>query len=203
MTIAATRVEIPGKPHWWVFWLAAGGVAALCALIALATPEPVEATRHVIRFTAQTSLLLFSTAFAASALARLWPGAVTRFLRRHRRQFGLAFAVSHGLHAIALVTLARLAPSLFASLTDTPMYVFGGLAYLFIIAMAATSFDRSAAWLGPKRWQLLHLVGGWYIWLTFLTSEGKRAIHDPGYLPYIAVIFAVLALRLVTRRRAA
>ena len=26
-----------------------------------------------------------------------------------------------------------------------------GLAYLFIAAMTATSFDRSAAWLGPRR----------------------------------------------------
>lgn len=202
MAVAATNVERSGKSGWWVFWLASGIVAALAALIALATPEPVEAVRHVIRFTAQSSLLLFSTAFAASALARQLPSSATRFLQRHRRQFGLAFAVSHGLHAAALVTLARMAPALFASLTDTPMYVFGGLAYLFIIAMAATSFDRSAAWLGPRRWRLLHLIGGWDLWLTFLVSEGKRAVHDAGYLPYLAVILAVLALRLMARRRA-
>jgi len=202
MAITATNVERSGKPGWWPFWLASGCVAALAALIALTTPEPVEAVRRVIRFTAQSSLLLFSTAFAASALARLMPSPATRFLRRHRRQFGLAFAVSHGLHAAALITLARLAPALFASLTDTPMYIFGGLAYLFIIALAATSFDRSAAWLGARRWRLLHLVGGWDIWLTFLVSEGKRAIHDAGYLPYLAVILAVLALRLMARRRA-
>lgn len=202
MAITATHVERSGKPGWWVFWLASGAVAALAALIALATPGPVEAVRHVIRFTAQSSLMLFSTAFVASSLAWLAPSPATRFLRRHRRQFGLAFAVSHGFHAAALVTLARLAPTVFASLTDLPMYVFGGLAYLFIIAMAATSFDRSAAWLGPRRWRLLHLVGGWDLWLTFLVSEGKRAVHDAGYLPYLAVILAVLALRLMARRRA-
>jgi methionine sulfoxide reductase heme-binding subunit len=202
MVIAATTVERSGKPGWWVFWLASGCVAAVCTLIALSTPEPVEAVRHVIRFTAQSSLLLFCTAFVASSLARLWPSAATRFLRRHRRQFGLAFAVSHGLHAVALVTLARTAPAVFAGLTDLPMYVFGGLAYSFIIAMAATSFDRSAAWLGPRRWRVLHLIGGWDLWLTFLVSEGKRAVHDVSYLPYLAVLFAVLALRLMARRRA-
>ena len=72
------------------------------------------------------------------------PRPATRFLLRHRRHFGLAFAVSHGIHAVALVTLASMAPALFASLTDLPMYIFGGLAYLFIIAMAATSFDHAS-----------------------------------------------------------
>ena len=202
MTISVTSVERSGKPGWWVFWLASGCVASLSVLIALTTPEPVAAIRHVIRFTAQSSLLLFNTAFAASALARLWPGTTTRFLLRHRRHFGLAFAVSHFIHAVALITLARTAPAVFSSLTDLQMYIFGGLGYAFIIAMAATSFDRSAAWLGPRRWRLLHLIGGWDIFLTFLIGgEGKRALHDPGYLPYVVLLLAVLALRIAAARR--
>ena len=40
--------------------------------------------------------------------------------------------------------------------------------------MTATSFDRTAAWLGPAQWRLLHLVGGWYIWMSFAVAIGKR-----------------------------
>ena len=34
-----------------------------------------------------------------------------------------------------------------------------GIGYAFIIAMAATSFDRSAAAIGPRAWRILQYFG--------------------------------------------
>src|SRR6266404_1769596 len=110
----------------------------------------VDGARMVIRFTARTSLLFFCLAFSAAALARLWPNAFTRWQRRNRRYLGVTFAASHALHAVAIVAFAQIDPSGFAAATNLASYIFGGIGYAFIIAMTATSFDATAAALGPR-----------------------------------------------------
>ncbi|MER9233385.1 ferric reductase-like transmembrane domain-containing protein [Mesorhizobium sp. M0622] len=195
MSAVASSIADKATSRWWLFWFLAAITLALSGLVAFRGDFTIEAVRQVIRLTAQISLVLFCTAFSASALARDLPSASTRFLRRHRRQIGLAFAFSHGVHAIALFTFAQISPAQFKEATDPAMFVFGGLAYLFIIGMAATSFDRTAAWIGPRAWRILHTVGGYDIWLTFLIAEGKRAVHDVYYWPYVLLLLAVMAIR--------
>jgi putative exporter of polyketide antibiotics len=157
--------------------------------------------RAVIRATARTSLLLFCLAFSATALHRLWPNGWTRWQRQNRRYFGVAFGVSHGVHAIAIVSLILVAPELFGSAASIDMLVFGGLGYAFIVAMVATSFDRTAALLGPRAWRILHRVSAHFIWLSFVATFGKRTGANPAYWSFIAVLLAVMALRLVAWRR--
>lgn len=199
------NLEAPVLPQrsWQPFWVLALAVTAGSGLLLVRGGFSVEAVRMVIRLTAQMSLLLFCTAFAASSLRQLWPTPATGWLLRHRRQFGLAFAFSHGVHALALLAFARMDSQQFQQVTDTGMFVFGGLAYLFIIAMAATSFDRTAAWLGPRAWRLLHTVGAWDIWLTFLVAESKRAVHNAAYWPYVLILLLALGLRLLARNHSA
>jgi len=153
--------------------------------------------RSVIRATAQTSLLLFLSAFTAAALARRHPSATTRWLLRNRRYLGVSFAVSHTVHLLAIIALARAAGPAFRA--DPFTVVFGGLAYVFIIAMTATSFDRTAAWLGPRRWQRLHTSGVYYIWFIFALQYGVLATRSPVYLPLAAAVFGALALRVRAR----
>src|ERR1700712_2530326 len=112
----------------------------------------VDGVRMVIRFTARSSLLFFCLAFAASAVSLLWPTAGTRWLKRNRRALGLTFVASHLVHAVAIVCFAAMAPHDFAAVTTLASYVFGGIGYAFIIAMAVTSLDRSAAFIGPRVW---------------------------------------------------
>lgn len=202
MDIASSATRTTGSRPWRPFWIIATLILFTTGLLLVHGDFSLSALRQVVRWTAQASLLLFCTAFAASSLHRLWPSELSRGLLTHRRQIGLAFAFSHGVHAAALVAFARLAPAQFHEVTDAGMFVFGGLAYLFIIAMAATSFDRTAAWLGPRAWRLLHQLGAYDIWLTFLVAEGKRALHDPGYWPCIVLLLAVMGLRLAARARA-
>src|SRR5262249_40921223 len=124
-----------------------------------------DGIRLVIRATARTSVMLFVLAFTARAMVALLPNESTRWPRRHRRHLGVSFAVSHFIHLAAIVSLAVVDKVLFWKLTNLGTIVLAGAAYLFIAAMTATSFDRTAAWLGPRKWRLLHLIGGWYIWI--------------------------------------
>jgi hypothetical protein len=67
--------------------------------------------------------------------------------------------------------------------------------------MTATSFDRTAAWLGPRNWRRLHLIGGWYIWISFAVAVGKRVPLDPFYWPMAVLVLAAAAVRLIAMAR--
>jgi DMSO/TMAO reductase YedYZ heme-binding membrane subunit len=96
-------------------------------------------------------------------------------------------------------------PAGFASVTNVASYLFGGIGYAIIIAMTATSFDRTAAAIGPRAWRALHLWGGYYLWAQFMISFGKRIPAMPHYSLFLIPLLAVLGLRLIamasTRRR--
>ena len=170
---------------------------ALSLWIASMRQFEVEGVRMVIRFTARSSLLLFCLAFGAAALARLWPSAWTRWQRRNRRYLGLSFAASHAIHAVAIVVFAKMDPAGFSEATSPASYIFGGIGYAVIIAMSATSFDRTAALIGPRAWRALHLVGGYYLWFQFMVSFGKRVPAMPGYAAFLIPLLAVMALRMI------
>lgn len=174
---------------------------ALSLWIASMRQFEVEGVRMVIRFTARSSLLLFCLAFSAAALAQLWPNAWTRWQCRNRRYLGLSFAVSHGIHAVAIVILANMDPAGFADATSAASYIFGGIGYAFIIAMSATSFDRTAAVIGPRIWRALHLVGGYYLWFQFMVSFGKRVPAMPLYTAFLVPLLIVLMLRMIAMAR--
>ncbi len=56
---------------------------------------------------------------------------------------------------------------------------------------------RTAAWLGPRKWRLLHLAGSWYIWLSFAVAVGKRIPLGPAYWAMFALVILAAALRLI------
>ena len=160
-----------------------------------------EGVRLVIRATARMSLVLFALAFTASAMAELFPSEMTRWQLSNRRCLGVSFAASHFIHLGAIVTLAVLDRALFWKLTNVSTIVLAGAAYFFIAAMTVTSFDATARWLGPRKWRLLHLVGGWYIWISFAVAVGKRVPLDSFYWPMAALVLAIAAVRLVAMAR--
>jgi len=173
-------------------------VTTLMALI-LATAGAGDAGLHLgIRATAQTSFVLFTGAFIASALHRAWPTPLSRWLLANRRYLGVSFAVSHFIHLAFIVAL---------TLTSTEFklnaatVVVGGGAYMFIAAMTATSFDRTAAWMGPRAWRRLHTIGVYYIWTVFFISYAPRAIRSPAYVPIVLVLLGAITLRLAVGRR--
>ena len=182
---------------WRLFALLSLTLVALSIWIAGMREFEVDGVRMVIRFTARTSLLFFCLAFSAAALARLWPNTGTRWLRRNRRYLGVTFAASHAIHLFAIACFAVMNPPSYAAGTSIASYVFGGIGYAFIIAMAATSFDRAAALLGARAWRMLHISGGYYLLFQFMVSFGKRIPDMPLYALFLIPLFAVLALRMI------
>jgi len=187
-------------------WPLLGVTSALLLALAiaiLAAMPGVDGIRMLIRATARTSLLFFLLAYIAAAAWTLWPGAATRWLRANRRYLGLSFAVSHGIHALAIYALSQADPALFMVLTNPGSLISGGLAYVFIVLLAATSFDRSAAWIGPRAWRVLHTVGLHFVWLSFVFTVGKRLGQGPFYAFALSLVFAALALRVAARLKRA
>jgi sulfoxide reductase heme-binding subunit YedZ len=189
------------RQNWFEGWRLFAALTliliALSVWIAGMRQFEVDGVRMVIRFTARTSLLFFCLAFSAAALARLWPTAWTRWQRRNRRYLGVTFAASHAIHAVAIVCFAVMAPADYMAATSAATYIFGGIGYAFIIAMTATSFDRTAAAIGPRAWRILHLAGTHYVWVQFMVGFGKRIPGMPLYALFLIPLLAVMALRLI------
>jgi hypothetical protein len=181
-------------------------LAMSAAILAIAgTGE--DGLRLLIRATARTSVILFGFAFAASSLRRLWPTPETGWLLRQRRYVGLSFAVSHFLHLAAIGALSLLLGDGFEVTPVTK--IFGGGAYVMLTLMVATSFDRSAAWLGPRRWRLLHKTGMYWLWIVFANSYLARAVmavamgsESPLYLLPALWVLAMLGVRIAAWLRA-
>lgn len=182
---------------WRLFALLSLTLLGLSIWIAGMRQFEVDGVRMVIRFTARTSLLLFCLAFSAAALARIWPNAWTRWLRRNRRYLGVTFAASHAIHLFAIGCFAVMDPAGYAAATSITSYIFGGIGYAFIIAMTATSFDRTAALIGARAWRVLHLTGGYYLLLQFTVSFGKRIPDMPLYALFLIPLIAVFTLRMI------
>jgi sulfoxide reductase heme-binding subunit YedZ len=183
---------------WRLFAVLTLTLAALSIWIAGMRQFELDGVRMAIRFTARTSLLFFCLAFSAAALARLWPNAWTRWQRRNRRILGVTFAASHAIHAVVIAAFAVMDPAGFAAATSLASYIFGGIGYLVIIAMTATSFDRTAAAIGPAAWRRLHLTGGYYLLFQFMVSFGKRIPDMPLYALFLIPLLAVFTLRMIS-----
>ena len=189
-TTRGARVSLAGWPI--VGWATLIVVAIQLAVFALAgTGE--EGVRMAIRASARTSVVLFGLAFVASSLYRLAPGTFTRWLLANRRYFGVSFACSHAIHLAAIVTLARV----FGAELPALIIGVGGLAYVFIAAMTATSFDRTTRWLGARNWHRLHGFGARYIWFVFFVSylpkPGEQITPIPSL--FFALVVAMAAIR--------
>ncbi|WP_248796902.1 hypothetical protein [Pseudomonas sp. MWU13-2105] len=154
-------------------------IVAVALTIWVAQPD-VAGVRNISVFSARCALVLFCTAFAASALQALWPAPLTHWLKRNRRYLAVAFAMAHTVHLSAVIAFAIAAPALFD--TAKPPFAFsilGAIGYLFMYAMVATSFDRTAAWLGSSLWQWLHRLGSYYLWSMFLSAFTIYTLHRP------------------------
>ena len=185
---------------WPLLGTLGAGLLLMAATVLVLGPD-AQGVRQLIRVTARSSLVLFLLAFTASAAARRWPGSFTRWQLANRRQIGLGFAVSHTIHAAAIACFAWIDPSAFQAATSPGNFVTGGLAYLFIVLMAATSFDGAVRWLGAGRWRLLHLTGLYFLWISFLITFGMRIPMSGSYVLPVAVLLSALALRLWPQQR--
>ena len=181
---------------WRLVGVVALTIAIASALFAARDDFGAAGLRMALHFTARCSLILFLLAFSASSLRRLWPGQATQWLSRNRRYLGLSFAASHALHAVAIVSFALTAPLEFRDATSPATFIFGGIGYAFIVALAATSFDRTAAAIGQRAWKILHKSAVLYIWAQFTVSFVKHNDGTPIYYVSLGLLAAAMLLRL-------
>jgi hypothetical protein len=189
---------------------AAGWIAsAFCAALGLATlvlwivGPGVKGTILALQLTARFSFLLFWSAYTAGALVALF-GPAFEPLKRHAREFGLAFASAHLVHLalVAWLTYIGAAPS-------RGVFVFFGVAALWVYLLALFSIPRLQQSLGSKGWWFLRVVGLNYIAYAFAKDFlGHRQFGSVeylvGYLPFAAlsVIGPLLCLAAFVQRAA-
>ncbi len=173
----------------------AGGVVVLAATLA-GTDGGEHGAALAARHTARFSALWFLVAFAAGPLARIARASWARLLVRERRGIGLGFCAAHTVHLAAIVLwLGRGGAAGAATLAA------GGLGYLFVFAMAATSNDAAVHRLGARRWLALHTAGQYYLWFVFAqTYLGRVLAPDarPVHLALAVAVAAAMGLRLFT-----
>ena len=138
---------ILGTTGWSLVATTAITLIVLLTVISVSAPGAQQAAHLAIRSTARLSVALFLLAFTASATWQFWSCAFTGWQRRNRRYLGVSFALSHFTHLRTILSLRVVAPAELAAI-PTSTWLLGGLAYLFIAAMTATSFDRTAKAIG-------------------------------------------------------
>jgi DMSO/TMAO reductase YedYZ heme-binding membrane subunit len=196
----ARRSLLRGWPL--VGWAALVVAALVGATLAMRGAGEVG-LRAGIRATAGSSFALLLVVFSTSSANALFASRATKWLLANRRYLGVSFAVSQLGHLALIAVLATSSPGSFrARLATTTLYG-GGLGYVITLLMVATSFDRTAAWVGRRAWRVLHTVGIYFLWLIFLASYAGRAASSPQYAVYTALLVLGLGLRLAAaiRRR--
>jgi hypothetical protein len=175
--------------------------SAFC--VALGSAAIVLAVRGVdesgivgaLRATARLSFLLFWAAYSGSALASLF-GSTFQPLKQRAREFGLAFASAHLVHfgLVAWLCMIGAAPGF-------GVFVFFGIAGVWVYLLALFSIGRLQQALGPKCWWLLRNVGMNYIAYAFAVDFLGDPLHGGvkhvvQYLPFAVLAVAGPGLRL-------
>jgi hypothetical protein len=197
-TASGLAARPPGRSvaGWPIVGWATLGLAGMTLAIVAVLGTGEQGMRFLIRASALTSLLFFSAAFSASSAEKIWRAPWSRWLLTNRRHLGVSFAVSHTIHLVAIIALARVLGDEFE--IDTTTLVAGSLAYVFLYLMTATSFDRSAAWLGRRAWLVLHRTGAYYLWFVFFVTYLPSATQSAVYVPHVLLLLAALGLRAVS-----
>lgn len=180
---------------WPIVGWATLAVLAIVAAVFAVAGTGVVGLGMAIRATARTSVVFFTAAFAASALRRRWPNGATAWMLRNRRQLGVSYAASHFIHLLLILAVAGWTVHGFMTVRPMVTIVGGGIAYVFIALMTITSFDTTAAWLGPRRWRQLHVTGAYYNWFIFAQSFFRMVTKSAIYWPFGALVAGSMLLR--------
>jgi len=134
---------------------------------------------------------------------RQWTGLAA--LARWRRMLGLFTAFYATLHfsAYAVFDMGLVWPDIVRDVAKRPFILVGTAAFVLLLPLAATSFDRAIQWLGAARWQRLHRVVYGVALLAILhffwMRAGKRNFGEVAV--YAAIVGVLLGWRLYKATR--
>jgi hypothetical protein len=195
----------PTSPATGVWIGGAFGMALILAILVLAKEgSDAEGIKQALRATARWSFLFFWMAYAGGALAALF-GRTFQALAVRGRQFGLAFASAHLVHAGLVLWLYQISVR---PPVGTRTLVFFGVALFWTYLLALFSIPKLSGMLPSKVLRIVRTLGVEFIALAFLVDfrsnpfEGP-ALHVLAYLPFLALCAIGPVLRLVAfvRRR--
>jgi sulfoxide reductase heme-binding subunit YedZ len=196
------RAALRHPAAWWAVLLA--GLMPLAWLVAQTLQDQLGANpaEALIRATGDWTLRGLCVVLAVTPLRNLlgWPE-----LARFRRMLGLLVFGYASLHMLSYAWF-----DMGFDVTDTlqdivkrPFIWLGFSAFVILLALAATSFNRAMRWLGGRRWQWLHrgvyLVAVLAVLHFWWMRAGKQDFDE--VLVYAAILAGLLGWRLLKMRR--
>jgi hypothetical protein len=146
---------------WWWMGSAFAANVVLAAIVLAVYGAGELGTLDGLRITARFSFLLFWLAYASGGLALLI-GPAAEFLRRHGRDFGLAFVAAHQVHIGLVVWLCWIGAT-----PGRGLFVFFVPPALVLYVLALFSIRTLQQRLGRTPWTVLRTVGMTYIAYVF------------------------------------
>ncbi len=177
-------------------WMSSAFCAALvlAALVLVFLGAGERGTKAGLAATARLSFLLFWAAYSGSALTALF-GARFQPVKERGRELGLAFAAAHLVHMglVGWLCWIGAAPSI-------SVFVFFGVALIFVYLLALFSIGNLQRALGPRSWWLLRTIGMNYIAFAFFIDFMKSPLHGGvkhvvEYLPFVILAIGGPLLR--------
>lgn len=171
--------------------------AMLLGYLMMPDLNPADQIGYMLRVTARIAFIFLMLAYLASPLNRIAHAVngldgvlhFSRMLLRNRRYLGLAMAWAHTVHFAYVVALLVS--------TDTPLdaltLIFGGLAFVLMWLMAATSNNASVRLL-KGNWRRLHIFGLHYLWLVFMQSFVGVVVLEEATGPIYALYLVLVVL---------
>lgn len=166
------------------------GAAALLAALLLARFGAGERGAIIaLLATARLSFLLFLAAYVGGGMVVLF-GPAFGTLRRHGREFGLAFAAAHLVHVGLVGWLCWIGAA-----PGKDVFVFFGVALAWIYLLALLSIPRLQRMVGRTVWRLVRAVGMNFIAYAFAVdflkgplSGGLKHVVEYGPFAVLAVV---------------
>jgi hypothetical protein len=183
------------------FWMALAFCASLGLAISIIAVFGLKPGFYLaLRATARLAFLMFLPAYVGGPLTSLFGNAFLP-VRRHARDFGLAFASAMIVHLGIVVCLCAIgAPP------PAKTFVKFGIAAVFTYLLALFSIRRVRELLPHKLWPSFLFVATNYIALAFI-SDFKNfrlgdVLSDIAYLPFLALAIGGLILNLTASAQA-
>lgn len=177
-------------PTLWLFWAAATDQLGA---------NPAEALIRSLGDWTLRALVLVLLITPLRVTAG-WP-----VLARYRRMAGLFVFFYASLHwlAYAWLDMGFIWPDILADVPRRPFILVGTLAWLLLLALALTSFQRAVRLMGGARWQALHrsvyAVAALAVLHFYWMRAGKNDFAEVAV--YAALLGGLLLWRLWYRRR--
>lgn len=187
---------------WPLFWLVSLPMSLFMVLETIShdmtRPEDVS---EMIGYSVRWAVPILHLVLATSALCKLFPNPLTRWLMRNRKIVGLIFAVAMAWQGLFIAVMSVFyAEYYYAEVYNLANEMHGSVGYLFLAAMVATSFALGRKPINGKQWRVIHLCGLYFLWAYTMSVYWHALFYYDGpelhdYIFYVTA-WSAFALRI-------